>query len=392
MNKLISALVVASLAACGVDSAVVDDGLLSAGPVASEAAQALTADAFPLKAGNSWSLADGAGVTKIVRVVRSSGNVHFVEGIAQNGGVWMAFAGQRLYVWNVEAKAWQTFANFGSNADQKFAVGGVCEQFTSRRVATSATVKTPAGTFARVTKFEFVLSPPPYVRCAAPAFSAMSFAQDVGLLEIGTPALTTFALTSATVNGKSFPQAGVTATLTMAPVVQLDNEGAAQPRVALALRNDSNRAVTYTFTSGQQFELEITTATGRSVYFWSADKSFIQGTTTMTIAAGQTKTINESLNIQFASAGWHVVRAWLPTADGKGPEATTKVEFKGGVAPPCFIGGCSGTVCSDNEGVISTCEFRPQYACYASASCERQTSGQCGWTMTPALQACLARP
>lgn len=56
----------------------------------------------------------------------------------------------------------------------------------------------------------------------------------------------------------------------------------------------------------------------------------------------------------------------------------------------CFVGGCSGQICSEQEGVISTCEFRPEYACYATATCERQAGGECGWTETPELDACLA--
>ena len=55
----------------------------------------------------------------------------------------------------------------------------------------------------------------------------------------------------------------------------------------------------------------------------------------------------------------------------------------------CFIGGCSNQICSDQEGLISTCEFKEEYACYKTATCERQTSGECGWTQTPGLQSCL---
>ena len=55
----------------------------------------------------------------------------------------------------------------------------------------------------------------------------------------------------------------------------------------------------------------------------------------------------------------------------------------------CFVGGCSGQICSDQEGVITTCEYREEYACYKSARCERQTSGRCGWTETPELAICL---
>lgn len=55
----------------------------------------------------------------------------------------------------------------------------------------------------------------------------------------------------------------------------------------------------------------------------------------------------------------------------------------------CYVGGCSGQICSDQEGVASTCEYREAYACYKTAKCERQASGQCGWTETPALTMCL---
>lgn len=56
----------------------------------------------------------------------------------------------------------------------------------------------------------------------------------------------------------------------------------------------------------------------------------------------------------------------------------------------CFVGGCSGQICSDQKDVVSTCEFRESYACYKTAKCERQQNGQCGWTQTPELKACLA--
>jgi len=55
----------------------------------------------------------------------------------------------------------------------------------------------------------------------------------------------------------------------------------------------------------------------------------------------------------------------------------------------CYIGGCSGEICSDQEGVVSTCIYRAEYACYKTATCERQSSGQCGWTETPEFKMCL---
>ncbi|MDP2598557.1 MAG: Gmad2 immunoglobulin-like domain-containing protein [Candidatus Liptonbacteria bacterium] len=54
----------------------------------------------------------------------------------------------------------------------------------------------------------------------------------------------------------------------------------------------------------------------------------------------------------------------------------------------CKATGCSGEVCSDQD-VITNCVFLPQYSCYRTARCERQPSGECGWTQTPELSRCL---
>ena len=61
-----------------------------------------------------------------------------------------------------------------------------------------------------------------------------------------------------------------------------------------------------------------------------------------------------------------------------------------GIRKPCVKTGCSSQICADHN-VVSTCEFRPEYACYQKAACERQTDGNCGFTRTPELTACLAR-
>ncbi len=54
----------------------------------------------------------------------------------------------------------------------------------------------------------------------------------------------------------------------------------------------------------------------------------------------------------------------------------------------CVITGCSSQICAEEE-TITTCEYKEEYACYASATCERQDNGECGWTMTVELQSCL---
>ncbi len=55
---------------------------------------------------------------------------------------------------------------------------------------------------------------------------------------------------------------------------------------------------------------------------------------------------------------------------------------------PCVVSGCSSEICAETE-MMSTCAFRPEYACYARARCERQASGSCGWTKTADYRACI---
>jgi len=86
---------------------------------------------------------------------------------------------------------------------------------------------------------------------------------------------------------------------------------------------------------------------------------------------------------------------YIVSEDGRTGRARTVTQFFTKIVPgategACYVGGCSSQVCSDQEGVITTCEWREEYACYQTATCERQADGACGWTQTDELAACLA--
>ncbi|HUS30637.1 MAG TPA: DUF6748 domain-containing protein [Kofleriaceae bacterium] len=83
-----------------------------------------------------------------------------------------------------------------------------------------------------------------------------------------------------------------------------------------------------------------------------------------------------------------------PAGQGKA-RSVTQLWFKQTNEPAaakCFVGGCSGQVCSDDPNPFTTCEFQPEYACYHTATCAVQADGNCGWTQTAELSACLADP
>ena len=94
-----------------------------------------------------------------------------------------------------------------------------------------------------------------------------------------------------------------------------------------------------------------------------------------------------------------VIASCGPTGGQKKPASfdpvSSNVDFArdAGAGEPCVKTGCSGHVCAEAESdMMTTCEMRPEYACYQSATCERQADGSCGWTQTEELTSCLASP
>ncbi|MBI2326886.1 hypothetical protein HYU92_01060 [Candidatus Curtissbacteria bacterium] len=70
------------------------------------------------------------------------------------------------------------------------------------------------------------------------------------------------------------------------------------------------------------------------------------------------------------------------------PFAQSSPKSKATSTDGCKITGCSSQVCSDQD-VITTCEWRAEFACYKNARCELQPDGKCGWTPTEELTKCL---
>lgn len=107
---------------------------------------------------------------------------------------------------------------------------------------------------------------------------------------------------------------------------------------------------------------------------------------------------------QFVPFSGSIVLDGVPTASGtivfkkdnpSGDPAldlsySVPVVFSAGakVGAECVVSGCSSEICSDEE-MVSNCQFKPEYACYAKARCERQASGACGWNRTAEYKACI---
>lgn len=81
-----------------------------------------------------------------------------------------------------------------------------------------------------------------------------------------------------------------------------------------------------------------------------------------------------------------------PITPEKEPEVAPVLPISSGNTKSCKVGGCSSQLClnADAEEMMTTCEYREEYACYQKTKCEVQASGECGWTENEELIQCLA--
>src|SRR3990167_4396430 len=119
--------------------------------------------------------------------------------------------------------------------------------------------------------------------------------------------------------------------------------------------------------------------------------------------SGQQKMLSITNFEQCAEAGYPVMESYprqCRTPDGRNftedisdvsdTQPDGSISFNG-----CAVAGCSGQLCvsaEDASEIVTTCEFRAEYACYKEASCEPQADDKCGWTQMPELKRCLASP
>jgi hypothetical protein len=60
------------------------------------------------------------------------------------------------------------------------------------------------------------------------------------------------------------------------------------------------------------------------------------------------------------------------------------------VGPGCALYGCNEEICANSGTNINTvCVYKPEYECYKTALCQQGYTGECGWMLTPEVDACI---
>ena len=123
------------------------------------------------------------------------------------------------------------------------------------------------------------------------------------------------------------------------------------------------------------------------VCVWAGELGYI-----FEVTGGNFKEIVYKLNLGTAQAREKQAQGYtfsLEIGSATETAATIVITKSKVVTGNCYVGGCSGQICSDQKDIITTCEYKEEYACYKNAVCIRQADGKCGWTQTAELKACL---
>lgn len=277
---------------------------------------------FPIQEGNTWSLRSTTGnAVRSVSLESVQDGIGWLDGLSPNGG-WVGVSKSSpntLYAWSEQKSSWAPFIRFGYTVTGwKFGFAdGPCSTFNVKRVASDITVTTPAGTFtnARTIRFEQVGGPT--VRCAAPLYRELTFAPEVGIIAIVSGADERFTLTSAKVNGKKYPLATTTPTGQVRGTLRTDkvsytskpntiacittpcpnNADTATATLSYTVTNGTNQSVTWQFTSGCQFDVELRDVNGSVVRRLSDGRFCTLALTNFTLAPGASKTFTADLEL-----------------------------------------------------------------------------------------------
>lgn len=92
----------------------------------------------------------------------------------------------------------------------------------------------------------------------------------------------------------------------------------------------------------------------------------------------------------------HVVRLYMVMIVMTGFAGCARADTHSQGNAACVPAGCSGQLCVPAKKapfMATTCGWKQEYGCYEQfGTCEMQSTGECGWTASPAFAACMAAP
>lgn len=317
MRKLIVSLSVVGAVACGGPDAAAlvggeDTDVDAVETLDSELTSSSKATTWlPVTEANSWTFESPSGATRTVKLVQVGSGMALMQGLL-GADTWVGVtssSANTLFAW--DGAAWQPFVRFGYAYSEWRYGSGTCTGFKLKRAATGRVVTTAAGTFSDTRVIAVQQVPDPLAFCAPPAVRELTFAANVGLIAFTTGRGEVFTLKRATVAGLVLPSSPVQATLTLDKASYLSlpntircittpcpsNEQTAVAKATFVVKNTGAQAVSWSFNTGCQFDIDVTSASGALVKRFSRDVACTMALSQVTLAPGQSKTYSADLKL-----------------------------------------------------------------------------------------------
>ncbi|NWG12041.1 MAG: hypothetical protein HXY20_00725 [Acidobacteria bacterium] len=295
-----------------------------------------------------WSQGDSAVYrdkvtgTEVRTMAEQGGRVwvHYTN-FAGFGPLWVASSarGERVYVLGEDWKI-QLFADFDAPEGSVTRLDlGPCNRGAAV-LAGRSMLSVPAGTFTDVMRVDFQPS------CADAGITSAWFAKGVGPIQWTAATIagpSTYQMISASIGGIRYPRhigvlllaefPGPTVWLNMMPPVPKTPQTA---DVYLTVQNNTTEELTYTFRTGQHFEIEILDTAGQVVSRWSRGRAFIQAFNEVTILPGAQHRFGGPIELAYddgrpLAPGHYSVRIYLTNENQPGvtpPQGSAPVDIR----------------------------------------------------------------
>ena len=305
---------------------------------------------WPLQQGNSWVLQSTNNQLRTIACPLAFGKRTVVDGLFP-AEVSLRYGSPGLLYGREVWPGWQPVFRFNRRVGKNYwfnLTGQDCDTFQATWTSNEVDVVTPAGTFTNCRHLLLTLWPGAGTDCAPVEPSELWFAAGVGPVALRSANGELFLLSAA--NGIPTPTNGITATLTsdydsyvnstggfycppcttnvppcMVPCIAVDPIRSTA-RFTFDVTNQSTNPVTFTFPTGQQFDIELRDTNDVVAVAWSDGKVFPMVVTSLTFNPGETRSFTGNILLNDRKgqplAGTYVARAWLTNYGGPAAQAT----------------------------------------------------------------------
>lgn len=262
-------------------------------------APAIASEYVPNRTGDTFRYKNiRFGSEEDVRITQTSGGWRLYTRFANmpNMWVWTSATSENVYLWNPQAGTYELLANFAASVGATSRINIGCNAGSVRVAEKGLQVTTAAGTFSDCVRLSFSGG-----GCSDAGLLNAWFAKGIGLVkweEKNIAGPVSSELVAGNIGGVAYPAApaaaldvGATLSEYEAYINLMPSVGGPRPpktvEAYITVENRSGSDISFTFNSGQSFEVRVVNSSGTTVSRWSRGRFFTQAIRQVTLKSGE---------------------------------------------------------------------------------------------------------